>query len=201
MRSVPLPDPDPVVAGAVRVMFAGKKPPLAVSARDHLGAWMSDDLFAAAFGARGRPGLPPVMLAMVTALQFAENLGDRDAADAVRTRLDWKYALGLPLDDPGFNFSVLSKFRTRVTGHGLEEKALDALLAGKASGLRWRRWPPHARTGSRPGSAPETGPGATVPGSIPGGCRPGRRNGTSSSSSTPGTGTRWSAPATRTPRP
>ena len=56
---------------------------------------MADDLFAAAFGARGRPGWPPSRLALVTVLQFAENLTDRQAAEAVRTRLDWQYALGL----------------------------------------------------------------------------------------------------------
>ncbi|HEX6450385.1 MAG TPA: transposase [Trebonia sp.] len=130
MRAVPLPDPDPAVAAAVRAMFAGKKKaPLAVTVRDMLGEWMRDELFAAAFGARGRPGVPPAMLAMVTVLQSAEDLTDREAAGAVATRLDWKYALGLPLDDPGFDHTVLSEFRTRVTEHGLEEAALDALLA------------------------------------------------------------------------
>jgi hypothetical protein len=66
---------------------------------------------------------------MVTALQFAEDMTDRQAAEAVRSRLDWQYALGLALDDEGFDFSVLSEFRARVAAHGLEEAALDALLA------------------------------------------------------------------------
>jgi len=134
MRAVPLPEPDPVVAAAVRAAFGGKrKPPLAVTMRDRLGAWMSDELFAAAFGARGRPGYPPAMLALVTVLQMAENLTDRQAAEAVAARLDWKYALGLPLDDPGFDHTVLSEFRARAAGHGLEEAALDALLARLAA--------------------------------------------------------------------
>jgi transposase len=134
MRAVPLPEPDPVVAAAVRAMFAGKrKAPLAVTMRDRLGEWMTDGLFASAFGTRGRPGLPPAQLALVTVLQMTENLADRQAAEAVRTRLDWKYALGLPLDDAGFDFSVLSEFRARVAGHGLEEAALDALLAKLAA--------------------------------------------------------------------
>lgn len=133
MRAVALPEPDPVVAAAVRAVFAGKRAPLAVTMRDRLGEWMTDGLFAAAFGARGRPGVPPARLALVTVLQMAENLTDRQAAGAVRARLDWKYALGLPLDDAGFDFSVLSEFRGRVAGHGLEEAALDALLARLAA--------------------------------------------------------------------
>jgi len=99
MRAVPLAEPDPVIAAAIRKKYAGKKKaPLAVSMRDRLGEWMKDDLFAAAFGARGRPGYPPAMLAVVTVLQFAYDLGDRETAEAVETRQDWQYALGLPLD-------------------------------------------------------------------------------------------------------
>jgi transposase len=133
MRAVPLPEPDRVVAAAIRGKYAGRKAPLAVAMRDRLGEWMCDELFAAAFGARGRPGWPPSRLAVVTVLQMAENLTDRDAAEAVRTRLDWQYALGLGLDEAGFNHSVLSEFRGRVAGHGLEEAALDALLAKLAA--------------------------------------------------------------------
>jgi hypothetical protein len=48
---------------------------------------------------RGAPGISPAQLAMV--LQFTENLTDRQAADAVRGRLDWRYCLGLALEDEG----------------------------------------------------------------------------------------------------
>jgi hypothetical protein len=65
---------------------------------------------------------------MVTVLQFAENLTDRQAADAVRGRLDWKYCLGLALEDEGFDFSVLSEFRSRLVAGGLERAVLDLLL-------------------------------------------------------------------------
>jgi Transposase domain (DUF772) len=65
---------------------------------------------------------------MVTVLQFAENLTDRQAADAVRGRIDWKYLLGLELTDPGFDFSVLSQFRTRLVAHALQPMVLDMLL-------------------------------------------------------------------------
>jgi transposase len=134
MRAVPWPDPDPVVAAAIRGKYKGRRqPPLAVTVRDRLGQWMDDDLFAAAFGVRGRPGWPPSRLALVTVLQMAENLTDRQAAEAARTRLDWQYALGLALDDEGFDHSVLSEFRARVAAHGLEEAVLDALLARLAA--------------------------------------------------------------------
>ena len=133
MRAVPWPEPDPVVAAAIRAKYARRKAPLAVMVRDRLGAWMADELFAVAFGVRGRPGWPPSRLALVTVLQFAEDLTDRQAAEAVRTRLDWQYALGLPLDDAGFDHSVLSEFRGRLAAHGLEEKVLEALLARLAA--------------------------------------------------------------------
>ena len=59
---------------------------------------------------------------------MVDDLDDRAAADAVRERMSWKYALGLSLDDPGFDHTVLSEFRSRVTGHGLEELVLNRLL-------------------------------------------------------------------------
>jgi hypothetical protein len=66
---------------------------------------------------------------VVTVLQFAENLTDRQAADAVRGRLDVKYCLGLELTDPGFEFTVLSGFRGRLLAGGAERVIFDALLA------------------------------------------------------------------------
>jgi len=130
MQPVPWPDPDPVVAAAIGAMYGSRKAelPLAVTVRDRLGEWLHDEEFAAAFGARGRPGWPPSRLAVVTVLQRAENLSDRMAAEAVRTRLDWKYLLGLPLEDPGFDHSVLPEFRAKVASAGLEQVPLDALL-------------------------------------------------------------------------
>jgi transposase len=75
---------------------------LAMRARDELGALCTDEQFAELFAARGRPAWSPARLALVLVLQFVEGLTDRQAADAVRGRLDWKYALGLELCDPGF---------------------------------------------------------------------------------------------------
>jgi len=54
----------------------------------------------------GQPGLAPWRLALVTICQFLGHLSDRQAADAVWARIDWKYALGLELTDAGFHFSV-----------------------------------------------------------------------------------------------
>jgi len=126
----PWPEPSPEVAAAIRAMYGGKREvPLAVAVRDRLGELFPDAEFATAFGQRGRPGWAPGRLALVTVLQKVENLTDRQAADQVRENLAWKYALGLELADPGFDHSVLSEFRTRVVAHGLEERALDLLLA------------------------------------------------------------------------
>ena len=76
----------------------------------------------------GQPALSPWRLALVTVMQYAENLTDRQAADAVRSRIDWKYALGLELTDCGFNFSVLSEFRSRLIGGEAESLLLSTML-------------------------------------------------------------------------
>jgi transposase len=96
--------------------------------RDELGTVFSDQDFAALFPARGRPAETPWRLALVTIFQFIEGLSDRRAADAVRGRIDWKYALGLGLDDPGFDASVLCEFRARLVAGSAEGRLLDALL-------------------------------------------------------------------------
>src|SRR3954469_4881936 len=71
--------------------------------RDEFSALYRDEDFRALYPSRGQPGLAPWRLALITILQFLENLSDRQAADAVRARIDWKYALGLELTDPGFH--------------------------------------------------------------------------------------------------
>src|ERR687894_255351 len=97
--------------------------------RDELGAIIRDDDFADLFPRRGQPALAPWRLALVTVLQFREGLSDRRAADAVRSRIDWKYLLGLELTDPGFDASVLSEFRSRLLAGEAEERLLERLLA------------------------------------------------------------------------
>ena len=108
---------------------AFRKGSLAMRARDELGAWCQDEAFAATYGTRGAPGVSPAQLAMVTVLQFTGDLTGRQAADAVRGRLDWKYCLGLELADEGFDFSVLSEFRSRLVAGAMETALLEALLA------------------------------------------------------------------------
>ena len=103
--------------------------------RDVLGVVYDDTSFSPLFAVRGRPAESPWRLALVTVMQFAEGLSDRQAAEAVRARIDWKYALGLELTDPGFDFSVLSEFRARLIDGSAERHLLDALLAAcKARG-------------------------------------------------------------------
>jgi transposase len=88
---------------------------------DKLFAKINEQEFADLYPSEGQPGLSPVILAFVTVFQFIEKLPDRQAVESLRMRLDWKYALHLPLEHEGFNFSVLSEFR-------------DRLIAGKAEG-------------------------------------------------------------------
>src|SRR4029434_2465344 len=92
------------------------------------GTLFQDDDFTALFSLVGQPGLPPWRLALVTIMQFRENLADRQAAEAVRARIDWKYLLGLALTDPGFDCSVLSECRDRLLAGNAEELLLDKLL-------------------------------------------------------------------------
>lgn len=96
--------------------------------RDKLGTIYEDALFTELYPHDGQLTVSPWRLALVTVLQFAENLPDRQAADAVRSRIDWKYLLGLELTDPGFDYSVLCEFRQRLLQGEMSERLLDQLL-------------------------------------------------------------------------
>jgi transposase len=108
--------------------------------RDELGMFAIDQEFAALFPPRGQPAVSPSRLffitIMITIMQFMEGLTDRQAADAVRSRIDWKYALGLPLTDAGFDFSVLSEFRARL----LQEEQAQACLTRLLTVCQARGW-------------------------------------------------------------
>lgn len=129
MSMQPMPWPEVPAETARVVKKAFRKGSLPIRVRDELGPWVEDGGFAELYGARGAPGISPAQLAVVSVLQFTENLTDRQAADAVRGWLDWKYCLGLELADEGFDFSVLSEFRTRLVAGGLETAIFDALIA------------------------------------------------------------------------
>ena len=96
--------------------------------RDELGTFYQDEQFVSLFPDCGQPGYSPWRLALISIMQFMGNLSDRQAAEAVRARIDWKYALSLELSDPGFDYSVLSEFRTRLLDGGTEQKLLDTML-------------------------------------------------------------------------
>ena len=109
---------------------------LCLAMRDHIGMIYRDSQFQALFATRGQPAECPWRLALVCILQFAENLSDRQAANAVRTRIDWKYLLSLSLEDTGFHYSVLSEFRSRLVNGEGKHCLFEALLNHlKASGL------------------------------------------------------------------
>lgn len=132
--------PEPIgtiPAETVRVARAAfSKGTLVTRLRDEFSVLYQDEDFRDLYPARGQPGLPPWRLALVTVLQFSEHLSDRQAADAVRARIDWKYALGLELTDPGFHFSVLADFRARLVAGDAGHLLLDRMLERfKARGL------------------------------------------------------------------
>jgi len=116
----PVPDDTARVA---RAAFRRGNPCLIL--RDRLGTLFTDADFADLYPKRGQPAYAPWRLALVTLLQFREGLSDRQTADAVRARIDWKYLLALDLADPGFDRSVLCEFRGRL----LDNEAVSRLLA------------------------------------------------------------------------
>src|SRR6266849_4758978 len=104
--------------------------------RDELGTFFRDEDFLDLFSDKGQPAESAWRLALVMVMQYAEGLTDRQAADAVRTRIDWKYALSLEITDPGFDFSVLSEFRSRLLTKKAERRLFDIML----SQFRERGW-------------------------------------------------------------
>jgi transposase len=96
--------------------------------RDELKIVYRDEDFTALFPKVGQPAEAPWRLTLVLIMQFMENLTDRQASDAVRGRIDWKYALGLELTDPGFDFSILSEFRSRLIEGKAEALILEKML-------------------------------------------------------------------------
>jgi transposase len=128
LRPEPLPPIPDVTAAAVRAAFP--KGNLYVDLRTEFGTLYHDQLFADLYPPEGRPvEVAPWRLALVIVMQYIEGLTDRQAADAVRRCIDWKYALSLDLHDPGFDFTLLHDFRERLVVHEAGQRLLDTFLA------------------------------------------------------------------------
>lgn len=126
MQPQSIPSVPPDTEAVARAAFP--KGNIYILLRDNLGSIYSDVDFAALFSQRGQPAQSPWRLALISVMQFVENLSDRQAAEAVRSRIDWKYALSLPLTDAGFHFSILTEFRQRLIEGNAEQLLLDRLL-------------------------------------------------------------------------
>jgi transposase len=145
LKILPIPPVPEETARVVQACFPHGT--LIVQLRDALGTLYHDEDFADLFPLRGQPAAAPWRLALVTVLQFVEGLPDRQAADAVRSRLDWKYALSLELTDSGFDHTVLSEFRSRLVRHGGEERLLEVMVE-LFQGRGWLKARGRARTDS-----------------------------------------------------
>lgn len=119
-------------ARVARTVF--RKGNLCLRLREALGTIYGDELFADLFSVMGRPAEAPWRLALVSVLQFLEDLSDRQAAEAVRARIDWKYLLGLELTDSGFEFSILTDFRARLLEHEAERRLFEHLVEKLSEG-------------------------------------------------------------------
>src|SRR5215218_7868653 len=126
LRQQPVPPVPDDTARIARAAFPWGNP--YVLLRDRLGPVFDNAGFADLYPQRGQPGYTPWRLALVTLLQFREGLSDRQAAEAVRARIDWKYLLSLELADAGFDHTVLCEFRGRLLGGEAAERLLTRVL-------------------------------------------------------------------------
>src|SRR5919108_3696699 len=128
LRPEPLPPIPDVTVAAVCAAFP--KGNLYVDLRAEFGTLYTDQLFTDLYPPEGRPvEVAPWRLALVVVMQYMEGLTDRQAADAVRRCMDWKYALCLDLHDPGFDFTLLHDFRQRLLTHTAAQRLLDTFLS------------------------------------------------------------------------
>jgi transposase len=134
LRPQPLPPVPEATVAAVQAAFP--KGNLYVDLRAEFGILYSDQLFADLYPPSGRPvEVAPWRLALIVAMQYIEGLTDRQAADAVRRCIDWKYALSLELTESGFDFTLWHDFRCRLLAHEAGQRFLDTFLtACKARG-------------------------------------------------------------------
>jgi transposase len=135
LRPQPIPPVPALTATAVQAAFP--KGNIYVDLRAEFGILFDDTLFLDLYPPDGRlVEVPPWRLALVLVMQFMQGLTDRQAADAVRRCMDWKYALSLDLTERGFDFTLLHDFRERLVANEAAQRLLDTLLAAcKARGL------------------------------------------------------------------
>jgi len=126
LASQPIPPGPEETARVARAAFP--KGNVYLTMREELGTIYTHETFADLYPKVGQPAVAPWQLALVTVFQFLEGLSDRQATGAVRSRIDWKYALGLSLEDAGFDASVLCEFRARLVAHEAGERLLDEFL-------------------------------------------------------------------------
>ncbi len=138
----------PIPADTARLAWqVNPKGTLIMRLRDRLGSLYQDEDFVGLYPATGQPAYEPWRLAVVVVCEYLEGLTDRQAAEAVRNRIDWKYALSLPLDDTGFDASVLSEVRSRLSEHEQAAVLLEKLVqTGQQEG--WIRSKSKVRTDS-----------------------------------------------------
>jgi transposase len=121
------PWPMPEETGRIGKRLLGENDPYRLIGDQLFAKWKEEE-FADLYASEGKPGYSPVILAFVSVFQFMERLADRQAAQALRMRLDWKYALHLPLEDAGFDFRVLSEFRDRLIEGQAEQRVFEKLV-------------------------------------------------------------------------
>lgn len=126
LKSQPTPPVPEATAHAARAAFP--KGNRYITLRDELSTVFTDEMFAHLFPELGQPAEAPWQLALVLIVQQIEGLSDRDMVDAVRDRLRLKYLLSLEIDDPGFHYSALSRFRSRLLEGNAEQLLLDTLV-------------------------------------------------------------------------
>jgi transposase len=95
---------------------------------DEVNEVLQSDPFYQMYSVSGRGAVHPIILSLVTVFQFLENIPDREAAERVILRIDWKYALHAPLGYTGFHHSTLSNFRKRLVTHGQEGLVFEQVL-------------------------------------------------------------------------
>jgi transposase len=85
---------------------------------------------------KGRPSIPPSMVVLAMLLQYHDDCSDAEAEARMRFDLRWKHALGIGLEDGGFDSTVLCRFRRKLLECGLEHALFERLVnAAREAGL------------------------------------------------------------------